>query len=186
MFSTTRIAEELNISAQTVRERARAFAEFLSQGATRAGARLVFDERDVAIMRRIHELSDGSRSYEEIHPVLAAEIAMGNFEDVSSEEIEDAFIPERPMSLSEVHETIGRYQRALQQAEARARKAETELAERNELVESLREEIVQLREELAHLRGRMEAIPDRTEEVMELRSKLAVLQFQLEQIKTDA
>lgn len=147
-ITTTRLARMQGITAETIRNRAKAVEKHLSEGASsRNGSKIVFNARDVNIMRRMHDLCDGARSYEEIEVIIADEVEQGLFDDVF--DIPVSLEQTAARSWVEYEQRIGQYARALGEANTTIDSLRRKLATSEEELQEARHRIGMLEGELA-------------------------------------
>jgi predicted RNase H-like nuclease (RuvC/YqgF family) len=190
-ITTTRLARMQGVTAETIRNRAKAIEEFLSEGASSYdGSKMVFDARDVSIMRRVDELSNGGRTYDEIKTIIADEVGQGLFEGIYDVSLTPNTGEGR--SIVEYEQQIGRYQLALGEERKEKEALKRRLASREEELKAKNEELNQARHKIGVLEGELAAVRrqsekegSREEKINELSREIGKLEAKIEMLNEE-
>ena len=183
-MTTTRLARQLGVTPETIRNRAKAVEEHLSDGArcVRPGAKMVFDMRDVAIMRRVHDLSDGGRTYDDINRVIGEEVEAGLFETLVDTALISDVNDGQYSTRVEYEQRIGQYTAALAQAQNVIEGFKRQIAEKDETILRLKHQVGQLEGEISELRRQISRSDTREEEIRRLNREIGGLEVQIEML----
>ncbi len=161
-ITTTRLARMQGVTAETIRNRAKAIEEYLSKGASSYdGSKMVFDARDVSIMRRVDELSNGGRTYDEIKTIIANEVEQGLFEGMFDVSLSPSVGEGR--SIIEYEQQIGQYQLALGEERKEKEDLKRKLASREDELKEKNEALIQARHKIGVLEGELAAVQRQSE-----------------------
>jgi len=159
------LAKRFQVSAQTIRDRAKIVADHLSSSATRDGARAEFNDRDVLVMERLHQLvKEQGGTYEEAVTTITIEIERDDpFYD--PEQNHDILLQISPAfsgikSIEEYENALGTLHTLLADKEEQVRTLKLDLGTAQQTIADLQAVIDELRTEVGLLRGKLEAAPD--------------------------